>query len=288
MNHSSRIGAVAANHDLTADLERHAASSPSVLANSDGSILMTEAVFDPFDGHAQATPFLKLGLNLGPRSRIFSQSESGHVEGVWNRGAIVSSPGGMRSYSRTARVHMLGLAVRTDRIGPSVSVVPRPAVHEDPVIASVLKAMWMSAADHGLSSAFFEHGTMLVLERLAGDGRSRNHPTNRGARLQKSLLCTLRDAIEASIDEGLTVRDMASLANMDTSTFSRAFARTTGLTPYAYLTEYRMQRAKSLLEAGKPVTEVAGAVGYSNPSKFASMFRRCTGCPPSRWAQRNN
>ena len=32
------------------------------------------------------------------------------------------------------------------------------------------------------------------------------------------------------------------------------------------------------------ITEVALAMGYANPGKFAAAFRRVTGQPPSRWA----
>ncbi|WP_093818460.1 helix-turn-helix domain-containing protein [Stenotrophomonas indicatrix] len=71
---------------------------------------------------------------------------------------------------------------------------------------------------------------------------------------------------------------------MEPTTFSRALRAATGMPPYAYLTQHRMQWAQCALSAGQSVTDVALACGYANPSRFAAAFRRVAGCTPSAWA----
>ena len=45
-----------------------------------------------------------------------------------------------------------------------------------------------------------------------------------------------------------------------------------------------MERAEQLLvNTDLPVAQIAQIVGYQNPSRFAQLFRRCTGQSPSEF-----
>lgn len=69
---------------------------------------------------------------------------------------------------------------------------------------------------------------------------------------------------------------------MPTADFSKAFAAAFGVTPYQFLLERRMRRAKSLLTATvTTITEIAIAVGFNTPSHFATTFKRRVGTTPS-------
>ena len=64
--------------------------------------------------------------------------------------------------------------------------------------------------------------------------------------------------------------------------FNRLFKRATGLPPSQYHIRLRLDTARRLLrETDRSVIEVANAVGYSNPSHFAQLFRKDTGITPS-------
>jgi AraC family L-rhamnose operon transcriptional activator RhaR/AraC family L-rhamnose operon regulatory protein RhaS len=61
-----------------------------------------------------------------------------------------------------------------------------------------------------------------------------------------------------------------------------------GVSPITYLNRYRIKQAKRLLQAGdKNITEVAGAVGFSNNSYFARVFRSEVGMSPRAYRQDN-
>jgi len=48
-----------------------------------------------------------------------------------------------------------------------------------------------------------------------------------------------------------------------------------------YCRAVRLARARELLEAGcGPVKEIAGSLGYADPSSFVRAFRRAHGSPP--------
>jgi AraC family transcriptional regulator len=103
--------------------------------------------------------------------------------------------------------------------------------------------------------------------------------------LDEQRLSISLELIEAQLSEDLTVRKMAQAVQMDPTNFAKKFRSATGSAPFAYLTERRMERARQLLRGKMSVTDVALAVGYSNPSKFAEAFRRKIGHSPAAWRQ---
>lgn len=55
----------------------------------------------------------------------------------------------------------------------------------------------------------------------------------------------------------------------------------------AMLEDLLADRARNLLAAEQPVTEVALTLGYTDPAHFTRAFRRWTGLPPSQWRRLN-
>jgi AraC-like DNA-binding protein len=99
-----------------------------------------------------------------------------------------------------------------------------------------------------------------------------------------------RDRIDRDYAEPLDLDALAVTAGLSKYHFLRCFARTYGLTPRAYLTERRVERAQDLLRATNlTVTEVCWLVGYGALGSFSARFRRLVGCSPSeyqaRWAR---
>jgi AraC-like DNA-binding protein len=77
---------------------------------------------------------------------------------------------------------------------------------------------------------------------------------------------------------------LARLAGMSPSHFATVFRRATGLTPLAYLTERRLERAREMLAGGtQPITAVAQAVGFDDPLHFSRRFRARFGLGPAAW-----
>jgi len=98
-----------------------------------------------------------------------------------------------------------------------------------------------------------------------------------------------RDMIDRDYAQPLDLTKLASAAGMSKFHFLRCFASAYGVTPSAYLTERRIERAQDLLRATNlTVTEVCGLVGYASLGSFSSRFTRLVGVSPSayqaRWA----
>jgi AraC family transcriptional regulator len=88
--------------------------------------------------------------------------------------------------------------------------------------------------------------------------------------------------IEQHIAEDFPLATLASLAQLSTYHFARAFKRSFGIPPHRYHTNRRIERARALLANPKTsVAEVALELGFSGASAFAATFRRTTGQTPT-------
>ena len=99
------------------------------------------------------------------------------------------------------------------------------------------------------------------------------------------LAVTLRRMHE-SPTKAWTVAQLAKEAALSRSAFFERFSRAVGLAPMAYLLNWRMALAKTMLrrsEAG--IAEIAERVGYGSASAFSVAFTRHVGQPPARYAR---
>ncbi len=87
-------------------------------------------------------------------------------------------------------------------------------------------------------------------------------------------------------DSALSVDKMASELAISPATLNRRTRSLSGKTPIEMLTEYRMNKSMEMLKEGKySVTDVAYAVGFSDPAYFSRKFKEFFGESPSKVIQ---
>jgi AraC-like DNA-binding protein len=87
--------------------------------------------------------------------------------------------------------------------------------------------------------------------------------------------------MRAHLSEPLTVADLADLADLSPSAFAHLFRDITGRSPYQFLKEMRLDRARELLVDGNfTVARISKEVGYASVSHFISEFRGRFGVTP--------
>ena len=107
------------------------------------------------------------------------------------------------------------------------------------------------------------------------------------ARLPRHKVERVKAFIEANLARRLHVEDLAAVAHMSPFHFTRLFKQATGLSPHAYLTFHRIERAKRMLaESGLALVEVAARVGFQTQGHFTEVFRRHAGTTPRRFRVR--
>jgi AraC-like DNA-binding protein len=90
--------------------------------------------------------------------------------------------------------------------------------------------------------------------------------------------------MESNYDRNLSLNELAELSPYSASHFLRMFRDVVGLTPHAYLTQFRIELATDLLRAGTPLVDIANLVGFTDQSHFTRKFKRVLGVTPGQYA----
>ena len=95
--------------------------------------------------------------------------------------------------------------------------------------------------------------------------------------------------IESHLGEAISLPRMATEVRLSRGHFARAFKRSFGRTPHAYLTERRITRAKTMMLRTKaPLSAIALSCGLSDQPHLSRLFRRMTGETPLAWRRRHD
>ncbi len=106
---------------------------------------------------------------------------------------------------------------------------------------------------------------------------------------EKSWLSALRDRyvgralaeIHRAPDRNWSVAALAREVGLSRSAFSARFTDLVGQPVMQYLTEWRMELARTrLLETGEPLAQLAAQFGYQSEAAFSRAFKRVFGVPP--------
>jgi len=78
-----------------------------------------------------------------------------------------------------------------------------------------------------------------------------------------------------------TLESLAAQAAMSRSSFAQHFNQLTGIPPMQYLTSWRMQEAKNLLQTSKiSLLQIALQCGYESEAAFSKAFKKTIGTAP--------
>jgi AraC-like DNA-binding protein len=80
-----------------------------------------------------------------------------------------------------------------------------------------------------------------------------------------------------------TLAELGVVVGASERTLSRLFRQEAGMTFPQWRTQFRLQHALVLLADRTPVTTIALACGWSNPSAFIETFRRAFGATPGKF-----
>ena len=162
------------------------------------------------------------------------------------------------------------------------------AMREIPVIvltAQTLTQPDMARLNRGVTT-ILEKGLFNAQETLAHIEQALAQSKNLGGEAQR-IVRKVMAYIHEHYADPISRKDMAAYAGVSVRHLTRCFRQEVGVSSTTYLNRYRVKQAKQLLRRGdKNVTQVAGAVGFSDSGYFARVFRRETGVSPRAYQQR--
>jgi AraC family transcriptional regulator len=125
--------------------------------------------------------------------------------------------------------------------------------------------------------------TALAVHLLRQYGAAVLAPKRQYGGLRREKLVRAVEYIQDQLDTDLTVSGIAQAVGLSPYHFTRLFKESTGQSPYRYVVEARVRKAKELLTTGKfTISEAAYHVGFVDQSHLTRHFKRIFGLPPKR------
>jgi AraC family transcriptional regulator len=103
---------------------------------------------------------------------------------------------------------------------------------------------------------------------------------NKGG-IAPSQLTALKCWVESRLDQSLSVAEMAARVELSPAHFSREFKRSTGTTPWRFIMDLRLKKARHAIYSGCSVGEAAAAAGFSDQAHLTRAFKQSYGLPPA-------
>ncbi|MFT4145876.1 MAG: AraC family transcriptional regulator [Mobilitalea sp.] len=136
----------------------------------------------------------------------------------------------------------------------------------------------------------YTHSTNLRIQSLlyslfaelvenAQQSNSVNPHTTKSQYIRKAI-----DYIHTNYMEHITVADLANYVGLDRSYFTTIFKECLNTPPQKYLTQYKINKACSLLKDNTfSIAEIATISGYNDPVVFQKAFKNTIGISPSKY-----
>ncbi len=101
----------------------------------------------------------------------------------------------------------------------------------------------------------------------------------------QQMMMKLMDYLSQHIgDSELKIEELADAVNLSRSVFYGKLKAKVGMTPVEFLKHIRIQKAEELIVRTKdPFSQIAYAVGFTDPKYFTKCFKKATGMTPSEY-----
>jgi AraC-like DNA-binding protein len=145
----------------------------------------------------------------------------------------------------------------------------------DPALAAFLRDIDTPLDDVGRTDLAVAIGDLLH--------RHGSPPRPRRSTPALPAVTRVRDLIRTDPTVRHPVAEFERVSGLDRWTVARQFRAAFGTSPSRFRTMRQLDRARGLMRAGRPLSEVATAVGFADQSHLTRMFKRTYGMTPAAW-----
>jgi AraC family transcriptional regulator len=161
------------------------------------------------------------------------------------------------------------------------SSVAHPSAWLHSVIGLLDKASQHLEHSREVAQSALEEATSLLQEQVRP--RSRTHARAAGGLLAWQVR-KVRRYVDMHIAGRVLVCDLSAIVQLSEGHFSRAFKRTFGIAPHAFVLRRRLElAARYMLESSAPLTDISLRCGFTDQAHLCNQFRQFMGESPAAW-----
>jgi AraC family transcriptional regulator len=252
----------------------------------------------PGEGNCQHNDEHTLCLALDTRPIHLLQIREGKTyTGLYAKGDLSITPAQMPFFARwDGEDHYLKIRltsqfiqqVAKEALGMDrdrLELLPQARIR-DPQIEAI-GLMLLSELQQGdtASKLYIESlSNVLAVHLIRQYATARSQPVMYEGGLPQRQLLQVLDYIDAHLHQEIKLTDLASLLGMSQFHFSHQFKQATGISPYQYLLQQRIERAKQLLKrSDRSIADIALTCGFNSHSHLSKQFRQLTGTTPKAY-----
>jgi AraC family transcriptional regulator, transcriptional activator of the genes for pyochelin and ferripyochelin receptors len=169
--------------------------------------------------------------------------------------------------------------------GKPVMLSPQNALI-DQEIGSIIKSVLNCPYSGGTKKMFFLSKAieLLVLQARIFDRSKNTDPVHCKSDYDKERILFAKEYLEQHYDVPPTLTSLAQVAGINEFKLKKGFKEVLGTTAFGYLTNYKMEMAKTrLAEKQTTISQLAYELGYSSPQHFSAAFKNKFGYPPKQF-----
>jgi AraC-like DNA-binding protein len=92
-----------------------------------------------------------------------------------------------------------------------------------------------------------------------------------------------REYLREHFRDAISLARLAAVARLSSFHLARVFRQEVGLPPHAYQNQLRLHYARRLIQAGRPLAQVAQMAGFADQSHLVRQFRRAFAVTPGAY-----
>ena len=265
-----------------------------------GEMTLCVAAFEPNHGSLVSTAQLVVAIHKSAPYELTWREGRQKKTRVVRPGSVHITPVGNSTYMQwgEARPEVVALAIDqtmvlriVDDAGMNPTApLPTTLAVRDPMIRQLTEACEKEMTDlRANGRRFVETLITTLVTHIYRTYASAGQPGDAKGGLTPKQMSRVLAYIETHIREDIGVDDLAAIVGLSAHYFAEMFKKTIGVTPYRYVLNQRVERAKALLKQGKlPVAKIADTAGFSSHAQFSSHFRKIVGITPAQFRRESS